>query len=926
MFPDQNIQKFENFEKFLNKLSTIKTKNNRLMKTNLSLTVHALHLINPVELSRDPIVELKVEEPEVKNETNEDLNVDDYLEKFEKIEHSKRKTVSKLDMEPAKVMIGNKEHFLFAVSTDGSDDKCKKVYLKNGEYAFYEEPQEETQSTGESTDESTNEEVEKVINPVAKEDPNCLKNKDFIKNLNDQIKEKIMLPISTSSGFRWCSEGYSTSLTSIYFNFYCFQDNRLVSKQNCEPNKKSRTTFNYYKKHNCNSKVVVTFFPTSGYLRVRYEHIHHDQLSNTSSMLNSSSKKFIIDKVAERWDQDPMFIFEELKKNQPFFNCNVLTVKRFLKRTQRDYYQRHKDAIESSKRFIEENADVFELIDFGRFGGKSVGVGIKPNYHLIEKASHFLIDGTFGTVENGYQLHSIIMIIDGAGIPLVYFFVDSLTTDINMKVIHFFKDKIEERKVEKVTFLSDKDDKNISAIKLVLGAKVKVLLCKVHVVDAIVRRLTHDFAKNFENLKQKFENYPDWLKQRLNNLENIKHGAIKLNDQEKKQFRNFLFYLGTIHQSFWGSPIYQFSKQAALEFITFKIIDYIEENFERNYGFLGYMLENWILTDYYEMWTSSSYPDSISHIRTNNPLEGHWSLLKHTHLKGYIRPRIDTFFMVLKNRIIPYYTVKSQTIISKGFDSLPDLRAGLGSSWRLDFYNFFRDMKKFELKEGSFEKYKTSVTNWSCGCSHMNQRFYSCAHLVQKLGLESNEFDFFKYVERSPTKPYFRHEKIQSFDDGFEFTNEDNNQLLVNRGEEIPSCIVFGQDEDYDQSMANEENNNDDLEELESLKKKFELELKAQSLMIKLTKIYESINDDLENASPEDLSNLRNLPIILTSNKTTTNLLLHFLTILNVDEFNDNPIMTWIAPKDSLVSSSIHLQVQALVEYVKKGDYQNLFI
>lgn len=111
--------------------------------------------------------------------------------------------------------------------------------------------------------------------------PQCdlLKSSTYIQDLEDLVKERLIRLLSIASGYRWCSNGFSTNSRRVTFQFYCFQ--RINKRpETISTAEKSKPRYNKVKNVDRKGFITVTVYPISGIIKVHMFHHRHKALSD----------------------------------------------------------------------------------------------------------------------------------------------------------------------------------------------------------------------------------------------------------------------------------------------------------------------------------------------------------------------------------------------------------------------------------------------------------------------------------------------------------------------------------------------------------------------------------------------------------------------------------------------------------------------
>jgi len=273
-----------------------------------------------------------------------------------------------------------------------------------------------------------------------------------------EIAEQLITKLNTSSGYKFINQSshFTKETKCVSMRYICCQREKpVVETENPKRLKYDTENMNY----KCECSVVISYWLKSNVITIRYNHKNHQRLQEINDSKTEEIKGLIVQKV----NSNPTITFDQvinfLEQEMNFKKLQKNSIKRFIRRCQEKFFKKSEDQCISSKNFIEQHSKL-DSINFQE-DENAVGFLIKQNGDLLKHAEAILIDGTFSVTNNGYQLHCIMLVIDGAGIPLIYFFCKSFSAGVLNKVLVKLKDVAQflfkGGGFENIRFITDKD-------------------------------------------------------------------------------------------------------------------------------------------------------------------------------------------------------------------------------------------------------------------------------------------------------------------------------------------------------------------------------------------------------------------------------------------------------------------------------------
>ncbi|CAG8588731.1 33286_t:CDS:2 [Gigaspora margarita] len=388
-------------------------------------------------------------------------------------------------------------------------------------------------------------------------------------------------------------------------------------------------------------------------------------------------RKFEFPEAAKLWNQDNI---KYNLQNSELYRClqhhNLINVQIHTK--EQTYYwasQNFKITFYLENDFIRALGFTISLLD--RIG--------------ITKIKEIIVDSTFKTNQERFELFVVNTNCGGFGVPIAYLYL--LTCDATVEAYNNPQNQFNTR----VQALLDKDAGQISAIEEAWSWTTNLQLCYWHLEHAIDRRLKNKKLKMSGHSKNKaIEAHqqfnfidPSWIPS--SNIGNL------CSDNKIQEIINIVKRHSLMHplipvakNTFWSSTqIYQYCTQ-----------------------------EKRLL-----LFSRSSYPLAIPLARTTIIAESHWQVLKYRYKYNYNRPRLDRLTQIIVEQMIADFDIKLTHYFLK--HSFPTWWNAFKLDWikKADI-NIEHDMDK---------RYHIDTTNWICSCpAYLYSRYLLCKHLIAK--------------------------------------------------------------------------------------------------------------------------------------------------------------------------------------------------
>jgi hypothetical protein len=368
---------------------------------------------------------------------------------------------------------------------------------------------------------------------------------------------------------------------------------------------------------------------------------------------------------------------------------------------------------------------------------------LTPFYNYIQKdnINEIVIDSTFKTNQEKFELFVVLINHGGYGVPLAYLYVDTFTApedrlqdprnriNSRVKVLREFFLSLRSEGVLPTFVLVDKDAGQIAAIQEAWSWTTNIQLCLWHVERAIDRKLKEKKYKlsryTAQRAKEANEQFDfidaSWIPEGCEGVicsgENIKeilnmvkrhallHPLIPINKEI------FLTSTEIYHQSV--TEIYRYCREKDLVRLW------------------GYLWTNWYNKADWNLFARASFPRAIPLARTTMLVESHWRVLKYNYKYNCNRPRLDRLTQILTKELIPDQI--------RTWQKFNNNRAF--PSWWVAFKSEWKTALDKDIDIDSEDKYLTDINNWFCSCpAFMNDAYNVCKHLVKKYTNENPTF------------------------------------------------------------------------------------------------------------------------------------------------------------------------------------------
>jgi hypothetical protein len=349
------------------------------------------------------------------------------------------------------------------------------------------------------------------------------------------------------------------------------------------------------------------------------------------------------------------------------------------------------------------------------------------------KVTEVVIDSTFKTNQERFELFVVNNNCGGYGMPLAYLYLstsdgsetacDNPNNEIKTRVgvLRTFFTSLRQKGLHPVFVLLDKDAGEIAAVSEAWSWTSQIQLCYWHLEHAIDRRLkdkkskqsAYSAAKALE-AHSKFDFIDSSWVPKGNAGSFCPDDAAKEVVELVKKHSNMHPLIPVAKNTFLTSKeIYHRSVNEMYEFCSSRDLVRL----------WGYLWANWYNEKDWKLFARSSYPTAMPLSRTTMITESHWRVLKYNYKYNYNRPRLDRLTQILAEHLVPDF--ESKLAQYNGNRSFP--------AWWQAFKKDWRMAATRDIQPGMDERHHIDVNSWVCSCeAYIRSRYLICKHLVYK--------------------------------------------------------------------------------------------------------------------------------------------------------------------------------------------------
>ncbi|PKY57507.1 hypothetical protein RhiirA4_510082 [Rhizophagus irregularis] len=533
-----------------------------------------------------------------------------------------------------------------------------------------------------------------------------------IKKNFQQLVNVLLLPLEYGSGYYWevreihliTKKKKFTGCVTAYLGCTQQEDREWKRPENLPPKRRSeaRAPINRYA---CMGNVILTIDPQHQRVLIQGSHLQaHEHPQYRRVIFPAAAKQWIQNNVEyhlhnselyRRLQHHNLIDAQIHTKEQVYYWATV-----FSKQT---YIFNLKNQLLSTKEYLEKQ-QYFKIIyylenDFVKALGFTTPL---LNNIGITNLKEIVVDSTFKTNQERFELFAVNANCGGYGMPVAYLYL--LTCDGEAEAYNDPKNQINTRVQVLCKFftnlrnegllpafvLLDKDAGEISAIEEAWSWTTNLQLCYWHLEHAISRRLKDKKSKSSGYSKNKaMEAYQQFDFINSSWIPNNGTGSL-CPDDKIKEIINMIKRHANMHPLI---PV------------------------------VGYLWINWYNKKDWKLFARSAYSSAISMARTTMITESHWRVLKYNYKYNYNRPRLDRLTQILVEQLVPDCDLKlTQYCTNRTFPA-----------WWQTFKKDWNKAMNTNIESGMDERYHIDATNWICSCpAYSHNPYFLCKHLVAK--------------------------------------------------------------------------------------------------------------------------------------------------------------------------------------------------
>jgi hypothetical protein len=565
-----------------------------------------------------------------------------------------------------------------------------------------------------------------------------------IKDSFAQLTKVLILPLESGSGYYW-------KVGRLFLNFKRkeFTGCATAYLECASREDRSQKPSNYEVKRRSEARTAIQRFPCKGKIIINIDtqlQCASIQCEHLCSHERPSYRQIEFPEEAKRWIQENYRYHLRSSELYRYLIENNLILSIHTKEQvyywasvygRQTYLTNQGNQLLSSKTYLEWSeliARGFKVLSyFDNDFIRALGF-ITPLFNRIgvQNINEIVIDSTFKTNQERFELFVVNSNCGGYGMPLAYLYLltsnnpsaanyypsDGITTRVQV-LLSFFTSLRQEGLLPSFVLL-DKDAGEISAVSEAWSC-TNLQLCYWHLDNAISKRLkdkkprsnTYSKEKALEAHQQFDFIDPLW----------IPTSPIRslCSEEEAEEIVSIIKRHANMHplipvekNNFWNSAhiYYHCVKEAYFFCSNHKIC-----------GLWGYLWINWYNKKDWKIFARSAYSLAMPLARTTMITESHWRVLKYNYKYNYNRPRLDRLTNILVEQLIPDFDLKlAQYNASRSFPS-----------WWQAFKKDWNKAKSADIMPNMDKKYHVDVANWICSCPvYVNSRYLLCKHLIAK--------------------------------------------------------------------------------------------------------------------------------------------------------------------------------------------------
>ena len=550
-----------------------------------------------------------------------------------------------------------------------------------------------------------------------------------------------LLPIEAGSRYYWeirkiyCRKN-NTGQATVYLGCAQRMDRKSIRPEN-RPTKRISEARPPIERYPCKGKIAITIDINIRQAKVKIKHlISHERPTYRENNLPENAITWIFNNLNRNLRK--VDVYKRLCE-EGLVDSTIHTYRQVYywasKFSAQQYVTNASNQLISSLNFLKQN----ELIDEGykvmlyveNDFVRALGFLTPFNGHIRrDDINEIIIDSTFKTNQEKFELFAVIINCGGYGVPLAYLYVDTFTApddrlqdprntiNSRAKVLKEFFLSLRRGGILPTFVLVDKDAGQIAAIQEAWSWTANIQLCLWHVKHAIDRKLRDKKYKSSQYTARKAKEANEqfrfidasWIP---GDSEGITYQQDKI-----KEVLNMVKRHATLH------PLIPISKEI---FLTSMEIYHqsVEEMYryckEDNLVHLwAYLWINWYNKSDWNLFARASYPKAIPLARTTMLVESHWHVIKYNYKYNCNRPCLDRLTQILTRELIPDQIINCKRL--NNHRAFPSWWGAFKNEWKI----------ALDKDIGSEDNYLTDVSNWICSCpAFISNTFLVCKHIVK---------------------------------------------------------------------------------------------------------------------------------------------------------------------------------------------------
>ena len=435
------------------------------------------------------------------------------------------------------------------------------------------------------------------------------------------------------------------------FSYWCnSREDMAKRRKKIEDVSKQRGTEPYIVRFPCHGQISIKVCQTIGLVFVK---VQHDMLHLRPETVSVSAE--IRDYITTSTTQTVPEIYQTIKEKHldGYEHITVKQVYYWWTLAARCEYQRSDDELLSAKTYLAEHHQELLFDNEHGFAFATKFLDVLPDAVLLE----LMVDATYNTNKQKYELYGALAIVDGTGFPVSYLFLATGRNRPVTRVITEWFEMLKTKRLENIqTFYTDKDLAQINAARAT-WPDANIQLCLWHVKRAVEQKLSSRASQQSRYNPQNAhrlcsvidEMWQPIVFHSINNVSNKRITQQICNKDMRLEIKSMIERHFNRHslipnsdgvfldsQQIWNecvSEIYSYCRQQNLDFAW------------------AYLWNEWYSPTQWTLWARSS-SNEISILRTTMVIESHWRMIKRDHLYKFNRPRLDLLCFVIVQKVI----------------------------------------------------------------------------------------------------------------------------------------------------------------------------------------------------------------------------------------------------------------------------------